>query len=58
MVLDELPERISVHLDRSYDSKAIRECLQERGFLAEISEKGKPAHISATKRWVVERINS
>lgn len=57
-VLGELPERMSVHLDRGYDSKAIRERLQERGFLAEISEKGKPAPIAATKRWVVERTNS
>ena len=60
-VLGELPERMSVHLDvhldRGYDSKAIRERLQERGFLAEISEKGKPASakLTATRRWVVER---
>ena len=56
----ELPERIDVHLDRGYDSKATRERLQERGFLAEISEKGKPASakLPVTKRWVVERTNS
>ena len=35
---------MSVHLDRGYNSKAIRERLEEeRGLLAEISEKGKPA---------------
>ncbi len=56
--LGELPERASVHLDRGYDSKATRERLKERGLLAEISEKGKPAPMSATKRWVVERTNS
>jgi hypothetical protein len=54
----ELPERISVHLDRGYDSKSTRQKLHLRGFLAQISEKGKPAPIAATKRWVVERTNS
>ena len=53
-----LPELASVHLDRGYDSEATRERLRERGLLAEISEKGKPAPMSATKRWVVERTNS
>ena len=57
-MLGGLPGRTSVYLDRGYDSKAIRERLQERGFLAEISEKGKPAPIAATKRGVVERTNS
>ena len=56
--LGELPERTSVHLDRGYDSEATRERLQERGLLAEISEKGKPAPVAATKRCVVERTNS
>lgn len=56
--LGELPERMSVHLDRGYDSGATRERLQSRGLLAEISEKGKPAPLAATKRWVVERTNS
>jgi IS5 family transposase len=53
-----LPERTSVHLDRGYDSKVTRERLEERGLLAEISRKGKPAPLVATKRWVVERTNS
>ena len=57
-ILGELPERMSAHLDRGYDSKATREKLQIRGLLAEISEKGKPAPLAATKRWVVERTNS
>lgn len=57
-VVGELPEQISVHLDRGYDSKSTRHKLQLRGLLAEISEKGKPAPIAATKRWVVERTNS
>jgi transposase len=57
-VLEALPERMSAHLDRGYDSGIIREKLQIRGLLAEISEKGKPAPLAATKRWVVERTNS
>ena len=57
-VLGELPEKASVHLDRGYDSFVTRERLGERGLLAEISEKGKPAPLQATKRWVVERTNS
>jgi hypothetical protein len=51
-----LPGRVSVHLDRGYDSKATRERLEEeRGLRAEISQKGKPAPLQATQRWVVER---
>ncbi len=57
-ILGELPERIMVHLDRGYDSETTRQKLQIRGLLAEISQKGKPAPIAATKRWVVERTNS
>ncbi len=49
-LLGELPERMSVHLDRGYDSKTTRKRLQDRGFLAEISQKGKPAPLAATKR--------
>jgi IS5 family transposase len=57
-VLGELPEQMSVHLDRGYDSLSTREKLEDRGLLAVISEKGKPAPLAATKRWVVERTNS
>lgn len=56
--LGPLPERISVHLDRGYDSQSTREKLKARGFMGMISEKGKPAPLAATKRWVVERTNS
>ena len=52
--LGRLPERSSIHLDRGYDSLVTRERLEERGLLAEISQKGKPAPLAATKRWVVE----
>ena len=57
-VLEELPKQMSVHLDRGYDSRSTREKLGVRGWLAVISEKGKPAPLAATKRWVVERTNS
>lgn len=57
-VLGELPERMSAHLDRGYDSKSTRQKLEVRGLLAEISRKGKPAPVTATKRWPVERTNS
>src|SRR5215207_9343090 len=57
-VLGELPEQMSVHLDRGYDSRSTTEKLADRGLLAAISEKGKPAPLQATKRWVVERTNS
>ncbi len=57
-VLGELPEQMSVHLDRGYDSLSTREKLRHRGLLAVISQKGKPAPLAATKRWIVERTNS
>ncbi len=57
-IVGELPERMSVHLDRGYDSEVTRERLRSRGLIPVISEKGKPAPLQATKRWVVERTNS
>jgi hypothetical protein len=53
-----LPEGTSVHLDRGYDSELTRQRLEERGLIAEISEKGKPSPLGITKRWVVERTSS
>lgn len=57
-ILGALPEYISIHLDRGYDSKATRQKLADRGLLAQISEKGKPDPLGTTKRWVVERTNA
>ena len=57
-VLGPLPEQMSVHLDRGYDSEATREKLRFRGLIPEISEKGEPALLRNGKRWVVERTNS
>jgi len=56
--LGELPDRASVHLDRAYDSLTARRKLEARSLIGEISQKGKPAPVSATKRWIVERTNS
>jgi transposase len=56
--LGPMPERVSVHLDRGYDSDATRRRLKDRGLDDMISQKGKPAPLQATKRWVVERTNS
>lgn len=56
--LGELPERMSVHLDRGYDSGVTRERLWRRELVAKISKQGLPAPIAATKRWVVERTSS
>jgi hypothetical protein len=53
-----LPEGASICLDRGYDSEATRQRLRVRDLLAEISEKGKPAPIATTGRWIVERTNS
>jgi hypothetical protein len=53
-----LSEGASNRLDRGYDSEATRQRLRVRDLLAEISEKGKPAPIAATGRWIVERTNS
>jgi transposase len=51
-------EGASVRLDRGYDSDLTRERLLERGLLAEISKKGRPAPLNATGRWIVERTNA
>jgi IS5 family transposase len=56
--LGELPESTSIHLDRGYDSETTRQRLRERALSAEISRKGKPAPLAATKRRVVERTGS
>jgi transposase len=53
-----LPEPVSVHLDRAYDSKVTRELLESLGLVGVISKKGKPAPLGSTRRWVIERTNS
>jgi transposase len=53
-----LPEPVSVHLDRAYDSKVTIELLESLGLVGVISKKGKPAPLGSTRRWVIERTNS
>ncbi len=54
-----MPEGASIRLDRGYDSQITREKLRDRGLIPEIiSEKGRPAPVAATGRWIVERTNS
>jgi len=50
-VLGMAPEGATVHLDRGYDSGLTRLRLLEFGLLAQISRKGRPAPLNATKRW-------
>jgi transposase len=57
-VLGLVAEGASVRLDRGYDSDLTRERLLERGLVAEISKKGRPAPLEATGRWIVERTNA
>jgi Transposase DDE domain/Putative transposase of IS4/5 family (DUF4096) len=53
-----LPEHARIHLDRAYDSKKTRRLLESRGLVGVISEKGRPAPLTAGLRWIVERTNS
>ena len=53
---DDLPDRITVHLDAGYDSGKTRDLLTELGCDWEISKSGTPLQTGA--RWVVERTNS
>lgn len=57
-LLGPLPAAMTVHLDRGYDSEITRQTLARRGLDADISERGKPAPVAATDRWVVERTHA
>ncbi len=52
------PGETTVHLDRGYDSHLTRDQLERRGLLACIAQRGRPAPLRASTRWVVERTNS
>jgi transposase len=56
--LGPLPAVMTAHLDRGYDSGVTRERLAVRGLHGEIAEKGKPALVTAGRRWVIERTNA
>jgi len=53
-----LPQAMTVHLDRGYDSCATRDRLASRSLDAAIAETGLPAPLTAGQRWVVERTNA
>ena len=53
--LDELPDDVTVHLDRGYDSGPTRALLDALGLDGAIARKGIPAPVQAGARWVVER---
>ena len=48
----------TVHLDRGYHSATTRVELDGRGLRAGIAQRGRPAPLRATSRWVVERTNA
>jgi hypothetical protein len=56
--LDGLPDDVTVHLDRGYDSNVTRALLDALGLDGAIARKGVPAPIQAGTRWVVERAHS
>lgn len=56
--LGPLPDSVTVHLDRGYDSEVIRERLTAPRLHAEIAEKRKPVPVTARQRWVVEWTNA
>jgi transposase len=56
--LGPLPERITVHLDRGYDSAKTRAELATRGLTGQIAQRGKPAPLQAGRRWPVERTHA
>jgi hypothetical protein len=54
-----MPDDVTVHLDRGYDSATTRVLLETTfGFTGEIARKGVPAPVQAGSRWVVERCHS
>jgi hypothetical protein len=56
--LDGLPDEVTVHLDRGYDSNVTRTLLDALGLDGAIARKGVPAPVQAGSRWVVERAHS
>lgn len=56
--LDALPDDVTVHLDRGYDSRPTRALLETLGFQGAIARKGVPAPLQAGARWVVERTHA
>ncbi len=53
-----LPARPVVHLDAGYDYQTCRKVLAARGMVGEITMRGLPAPIQASRRWPVERTHA
>lgn len=56
--LGPLPSTMTVHLDRGYDLTRTRDRLAVRGMHGVIAARGRPAPITASARWPVERTNA
>lgn len=56
--LGPLPDTVTVHLDRGYDSGLTRHRLAARGMHGAIAARGRPAPLTAGQRWVVERTHA
>ena len=56
--LGPLPDEVTVHLDRGYDSTVTRELLADRDLTGRIAARGTPAPVQAGQRWVVERTHA
>jgi IS5 family transposase len=54
----DLPEDVTVHLDRGYNNGPTRTLLDHLGFDGAIARTGVPAPVQAGARWVVERTHS
>ena len=53
-----LPDGIAAHLDRGYDSAAIRDLLAGLAIIGVIARKGESSPLQVGKRWVVERTHA
>lgn len=57
-MIEPLPDRPCVHLDRGYDARKTRDLLEILGYDDQIAVKGIPAPIQVGKCWPVERTHS
>ena len=53
-----LPERVTAHLERGYDSATTGAEPERRGLAGRIARRGEPAPVPAGRRWVVERTHA
>jgi transposase len=53
----DLPELVSLHLDRGYDNRVTRAAVLSRGYDSHIATKKTAREVRSIKRWAVERTN-